>query len=156
MGLRQDIHEKTLADLELREVIGVSGATTAHDAVALMKEHGLGYVTVVDDAGKPRGVFTERSVIRLLMQNPAALSEPVSKWLDEDPPILKQSSPISKLLELMRSRSLRFVIVVDDEGKAVGVTGQRGLMEYIAEHFPRQVKVQTMESKLYMDQREGA
>ena len=156
MGLRQDIHEKTIADLDLREVIGVSGATTAQDAVALMKEHGLGYVTIVDDEGKPHGVFTERSLIRLLMQNPAALSEPVSKWLDQDPPILKQSAPIFKLLELMRSRSLRFVIVIDDAGKAVGVTGQRGLMEYIADHFPRQVKVQTMESKLYMDQREGA
>ena len=156
MGLRQDIHEKTIADLDLREVIGVSGATTAQDAVALMKEHGLGYVTIVYDEGKPHGVFTERSLIRLLMQNPAALSEPVSKWLDQDPPILKQSAPIFKLLELMRSRSLRFVIVIDDAGKAVGVTGQRGLMEYIADHFPRQVKVQTMESKLYMDQREGA
>ena len=46
--------------------------------------------------------------------------------------------------------------VLDDEGRPVGLTGQKGVMEYIAEHFPRQGKVQLMESKLHMDHREGA
>jgi hypothetical protein len=44
---------------------------------------------------------------------------------------------------------------VDRDGKPIGLTGQKGVIEFIVEHFPRQVKVQMMRSKLYMDAREG-
>ena len=45
---------------------------------------------------------------------------------------------------------------VDDAGRVTGLTGQKGLMEYVAERFPRQIKVQMMSSKLHMNTREGA
>ena len=64
---------------------------------------------------------------------------------------------IAKVLDAMQNHGMRFVIVLDDDGKAIALTGQRGMMEYIADHFPRQVKVHMIDdAKLYMDQREGA
>ena len=51
---------------------------------------------------------------------------------------------------------LQFVCVTDDEGQIVGVTGQRGIAEYVAESFPQQVAVQRLGCTPWMQQREGA
>jgi hypothetical protein len=56
----------------------------------------------------------------------------------------------------MQTKNLRFVVVTDEDGKAIALTGQKGLMEYVAEHFPQQVMVQRVGVKPYSSQREGA
>jgi len=48
------------------------------------------------------------------------------------------------------------VVVVDNDGIPIGVVGQRGLMIYLTEKFPRLVKVQPMDSRVALDSREGA
>ena len=47
------------------------------------------------------------------------------------------------------------VVVTDDDGRVDALTGQKGLMEYVAEHFPKQVMVQRIGSPVIQD-REGA
>jgi CBS domain-containing protein len=39
----------------------------------------------------------------------------------------------------MHAKNIRFVVVVDDEGRLSALTGQKGLMEYVAEQFHREV-----------------
>ncbi len=52
--------------------------------------------------------------------------------------------------------NVRFLVVVDDEGCVAGLTGQKGLMEYIAEQFPQEVLVQLVGTEPYPHSREGA
>lgn len=156
MGLYDDITREPISVLPLRELNAVQPDSSCRDAVALMRKKRLGFVLILDDQGRPAGMFTERQLIRLLLDDPKGLDEPVGSHMSKESRTLKHDAPIAKLIEKLQSLEWRFVCVVDGQGKAVGVTGQRGLMEYIADHFPRQVKVQEMDSKLYMDQREGA
>ena len=65
------------------------------------------------------------------------------------------TEPIANVIESMQSQKLRFIVVLDEQGKAVAITGQKGIMEYIADHFPRQIKVQRMSSDFFTGQREG-
>jgi hypothetical protein len=69
---------------------------------------------------------------------------------------VKQSDPIVNVLLAMQAQNVRFVCVLDDEGRAVALTGQKGLMEYIADHFPGQIMVQRIGCAPYIQQREGA
>ena len=156
MGLRQDILNHRVSELDLRDPLRVEPGTTCHDAIEAMRTHRVGYALVLDDAGKPVGMFTERHLVNLLVNNPAALDEPVAQHMNQTVNCLRNDKPIAEIIKKLRSPEWRFVCIVDAQGKAVGVTGHRGVMEYIADHFPRQVKVQMMRSKLYMDQREGA
>lgn len=156
MGLRQDILNDSIEKLELRELIAVRPTTSVRAAIGLMRRKGLGCAVAVDDAGKPLGKFTERALISLLMEHKDALDRRVGDHLAEEWVSLKITDPISKLLECMQEKGLRFVVVVDDDGRAIGLTGQKGLMEYVAEHFPRAVLVQPMVSRVGMDEREGA
>jgi len=156
MGLREDILKDPVSELEIRELLPVKPKDKIRAAVKLMRAKRLGCVVVVDDNGRPLGKFTEKELLALLLKSPAAMDEAVGDHMTSAWAFVEMTDPIAKVLDAMQSKGLRFVIVLDENGKAVGLTGQKGLMEYLAEHFPRQVKVQMMESKLYMDHREGA
>jgi CBS domain-containing protein len=156
MGLRHDLIHEPVSTLDLRELISAPGDTSVREAVAMMRQAKLGFVVLLDDHGEPTGLFTERRLTRLLLECPDCLEQPIDKQVERPVPTIRLDEPIANLVEMMQRKALRFVVVVDGEGHAVGVTGQKGVMEYVAEHFPRRVKVQLMESKLYMSHREGA
>ncbi|MCC5830549.1 MAG: CBS domain-containing protein [Phycisphaeraceae bacterium] len=157
MGLRQDIRNETVAGLSLRPVIRVLATSSVRQAAAKMREAGLGLVVVVDEYDKPLGRFSERDLIRLLAKSTAAIDDPVSRYMTPTEYCVKINDPIQQVFSRMEVYGRRFVCVSNEEGtRMVGLTGQKGLMEYVADHFPRQVKVQELEPKLYMEDREGA
>jgi len=157
MGLREDIMTETVDQLPLRRAVTVTPETSTEQAIKLMRESQLGCVFVVDEFDRPMGKFTERQVLSLVCDCDP-LDGPVLNHMVPIPDCgcVKKSDPIAKVLHGMRETRLRFLCVIDDKGKVVALTGQKGLMEYITEHFPRQIKVQMMASKLHMNSREGA
>lgn len=156
MGLRQNILTEPVSELNLRQVVTVSPETTIGQAIARMREGKLGCVIVCSEDGKPQGLFTERQVIRLLLEGTHVLDQPVKDHLATPESPTDRNAPIGDMTQKMLDRGLRFIIVTDEQGKATGISGQKSFVEFIAEHFPRQIKVQRMQSKLYMDEREGA
>ena len=157
MGLREDIMNETVSQLPKRRALTVPPDMTIDQACKLMRVDKLGCVFVVDDQGRPMGKFTERQVLKLIC-GCVPLEEPVSKHMVPIPECgcVRMTDPVVKVLEGMQQTRLRFLCVVDDAGKVVALTGQKGLMEYVTEHFPRQIKVQMMSSKMHMNTREGA
>lgn len=158
MGLRQSLREDTVGSLPLREVITVLPDSKVRQAIEKMIKKNIGCVVIVDEYDRPVGKFTERIMIRkLVSMGSAILDEPIKDHMIEIAGCVKINDPVEKVLEYMRNTGLRFVCVTDEAGqKIVALTGQKGSMEYIADHFPRAVKTQLMDSKLFMDEREGA
>jgi len=155
MGLRKDIREQPVTELELRKVIRVAPTDTLRHAIDLMKKDQLGGVVVVDDDGKVVGQFTDRDLIGLFLDRPDPLDEPIGRHACEVQVRISPTDPIAVIVERMQERRARYGIVMDEASQPVGLTGLKGVVEYIADHFPRQVKVQMMKSKLHMDEREG-
>jgi len=153
MGLRENISSEKVGELPLREAIAVAPSTTVREAVDRMRGKRLGCVVVVDDSGKPQGTFTEEELIKVLG---GGLDAAVGGHLSPQWASVRIDAPIASVLEEMKSKNLRFVVVTDEEGRAVALTGQKGLMEYVAEHFPQQVMVQRVGVKPYSAQKEGA
>jgi CBS domain-containing protein len=157
MRLEENVRRECVSDLPLREAIIIRPDTPVTAAIELMREKQLGCAIVVDSEEKALGTFTERTVIDLLLQQPSSLNElVVGDHLDAEWFAVKQSDPISTVLEMIQERSVRFVCVFDDDGKPVALTGQKGLSEYVAEHFPRQVMAQRVGGRPGMETREGA
>ena len=155
MGLRENLLTESISQLALREAIVVDPTTLIRDAVVLMRSKQLGCVIVAKEDRIPIGVFTERELIRLLARDASLLEEPVGSHLAPNWAIVKQSDPIVKALKAMQKNHMRFVCVTDVEGRAVALTGQKGLMEYIVEHFPQAVLTQMPGTKTFTE-REGA
>jgi CBS domain-containing protein len=156
MGLKQDLLNEKVSTLPLREPVTVSPDTIIRAAIASMKAKSLGCAVVVDYANKPLGTFTERSVIELLLSDPSVLDrKTVADHLDPKWIIVQQSDPVAKVLHAMQTNDQRFAVVVDEQGKVIGLTGQKGLMEFIADYFPEQVFCQRVGTPP-LSAREGA
>ena len=157
MGLKENLQTETVSKLPCREAILVPPDMSVRQAAEILQSKKLGCAVVVDPEGKPIGVFTERTLIALLLQQPDNLDNiPVRDHLEAEWFCAHDSDPISAVLDLVQNRGARFVCELDEQGKAIGLTGQKGLSEYIADHFPEQVMVQRVGGQLGMENREGA
>lgn len=156
MGLRENIVSEPVSSLPIREVLLVKRKTPVRETIRLMRERRLGCAIVVDSRNKPVGQVTERMVMRLLVERPAGLDETAEKIMESPVKLVPQDAPIGSMIRIMQKDAARYLCVVDEKGRAIGLTGQKGLMEYIAEYFPRQVKVQRLKSFMAWPEREGA
>ena len=145
-----------LCSLLVQVKVAAKPEETVRDAVRRMRDRQLGCVYVVDDNGKAIGMFSEVMLNRLLVTNPRALEDPLRRHMTEYWCCVKLTDPIVKILTAMQSRNVRFVCVLDSDGKVAGLSGQKGLMEYVADHFPGQVMVQRIGCAPYTQNREGA
>ena len=155
MGLQESLRTEKVEKLALREAIMVSPTVTVREAVERMVAARLGCVMVADAEERPLGTFTEEDLIQLLVNGSKGLDDRVDAHLSEKWASVRLSDPIAKVLLAMRLKNLRFVCVTNEESRVVALTGQKGLMEYVADHFPRQVMVQRVGLKLSTEQREG-
>jgi predicted transcriptional regulator len=157
MGLQECLHGEPVSNLPLREALVLDGDTVVRSAVQQMRAKGLGCAIVADPTGKPIGMFSEASLIDLLVNNPAAVdNDCVKNHLRKNWQTVKQSEPLIAVINALQEKKLRSVCITDDEGKPVAVTGHHGLVEYIAEHFPQQALVQRIGGKPGTTEREGA
>lgn len=156
MGLRENIRQEPVSRLALREPATAAPETSLREAIQLMRSKQLGCVIVIDNQRKPLGIFTERMLTRLLARNAAILTETLNEHMSEFWPSVRLTDSIEQVLDAMLEKDMRFLAVIDEEGCLAGLAGQKGLMEYVAEHFPGQVMVQRIGGAPYTQNREGA
>ena len=156
MGLHENIQQETVSRLALRTPVTTAPTGTVRDAVQKMHEVNLGCIIVIDEDRKPVGQFTEAMLVQLIRQNPEQLNEPLVDHMATQWPWVKLTDPIADVLEALETKNIRFLCVVDTDGRLAGLAGQKGLMEYVAEHFPGQVNVQRIGQEPYTQHREGA
>ena len=156
MGLYENIRTEPTRGLPLREAITVAPTSSVREAIMEMRQKRLGCAIVVDADDRPIGMFTETMLDRLLLEGSWQLDELIKVHMAEQVSCVKESDPIVLVLDALQSKDVRFVCVVDENGRVIGLTGQKGMMEYIAEHFPREVMVQRVGSSVCPPQREGA
>lgn len=156
MGLFENMKAEPVRNLNLRKPVLVNPEEKTRDVIQAMRKANVGCAILVDDERRPVGMFTESMLTQILAINPSALDESVGARAAERWPQLSLSDPIVSVLEALELKNVRFLSVVDENGKIAGLTGQKGLMEYVADHFPGQVMVQRVGQKSYMHNREGA
>ncbi len=156
MGLLENMQNEPVSRLALREPVTASPDTPLRDAIRRMRDGHLGCVIAVDDRHVPLGMFTESMLTQLLAREPSALDEPLGNHLSDRWPQVKMTDRIADVLGALQRENVPFLCVVDAEGRVAGLAGQKGLMKYVAEHFPQQVMVQRIGGTPYQHQREGA
>jgi len=156
MGLKENLRSDPLSRLALREPVVATAEATVRDGILQMRQRELGCVIVVDEDHRPLGIFTEGMLRRMIASNPAAVDEPICDHMARDVTWVRVADPVAKVLQAMQLKKTRFVGVIDAADRLVGLTGQKGLMEYVAEHFPQQVMVQRIGGPPYLVEREGA
>ena len=81
--------------------------------------------------------------------------EPVGQHAANSWPQVAMDDSVDTVLLALEAKDVRFLSVVDDDGRLAGLTGQKGVMEYVADHFP-EVPTQRVGQNPSMKTREGA
>lgn len=156
MGLSENIKKERVRDLPYRDAAMLGEDASIASAIEVMRAKRIGCAFVVDDKGRPLGFFTERKVIELLVQGYTNLDDiPLSEHLDETWFSVNQDAPLMDAVDAIQRRGARFLCVTDDDSRVVALTGQKGLAEYVADHFPNLVTVEQVGGTPGLD-REGA
>lgn len=111
----------TVQELMSRQLVTLDGAAPVSAAAKEMLEADVGAVLVEDD-GKVRGIVTDRDiVIRAVAHGRDVATTPLSDICSTDLTMVGPDDSLDEAVELMRTRAIRRVLVVDSQQRALGV-----------------------------------
>ena len=103
------------------DVATISQERSVSDALALLKERGIGALIVTGPNPPLVGIFSERDVVRALADRGAsALDSTVEALMSSDVTVCNEETTVTELMGLMTARRIRHVPVVSD-GHLVGM-----------------------------------
>lgn len=128
------ISVKQVLDQKGRSTYSVTPATTVFDALALMAEHDIGAVLVMEN-GQLRGIFTERDYARKLVLKGIASSRttPVSEMMTSNVQTVTPSDQLGAIMTTMTQKRFRHLPVVE-EGAVVGIITIGDVVRVVMEH----------------------
>ncbi|MCY0850262.1 CBS domain-containing protein [Sulfuracidifex metallicus] len=112
-----------VGELIKRKPVKVTPDSSIREACIVMKKEGVGSL-LVEDGGNPVGFFTERDVIRAVADG-VGLDEKVSTVMTQGVVTIQANKDVSEAILLMNNEGIRHLVVVDDQGKVIGVISMR-------------------------------
>lgn len=107
------------------ELHTVEPADTVGEAVAVMAQHRVGSVLVMEGT-KLLGIFTERDTVRALSLSHDAPRHQIVSWMTPEPKTVAPDADADEALKFMLDHGFRHLPVVED-GKVVGIVSMRDL-----------------------------
>lgn len=130
----------TIASLSgRRDILSVGVGASVRDVVALLAEHRIGAVPVLED-GRVVGIFSERDMIHALVERgAAALDLAVSERMTSPAITVDPGASVLGALSLMTQRRIRHLPVVEGD-RLVGFVSIGDLVKYRIERIEAEAK----------------
>jgi arabinose-5-phosphate isomerase len=106
----------------------VAPSARMNELLREMTGKGLGFTAVVDEAGKPLGIFTDGDLRRLIERGAALQSLSAAEVMHTRPRLVRADSLAVTAAELMEQHRITSVLVVDAAGLLVGALNSNDLM----------------------------
>lgn len=124
-----------LSELRFHAAITLAPSVTVKEAIAALREDPSGAVLLEDpDSRRIVGIFTERDVMIRLAGLEVDLSDPISKYMTEDPVILRDSDTIAVALNKMGDGGFRHIPLFHS-GELTGVVTANDLVRWVMARY---------------------
>jgi arabinose-5-phosphate isomerase len=111
-----------------KELPCVKTTDSIASALLEMTAKGLGMTAVVDASGVLVGIFTDGDLRRMLMQEVNVREQPITSVMTRNPVTLQQGQLAAAALQLMESRKINGLIVVDENARPLGAINMHDLL----------------------------
>ncbi|MCK5479111.1 MAG: CBS domain-containing protein [Methylococcales bacterium] len=122
-----------------RDVVIVNKTDSVQEAIGLMRSEHVGTVVVVEqinDSVVPVGVLTDRDVIvEVFAENVDLQSVNVGDVMSIDLVVVNESVDLMAAIKIMRSKGVRRIPVVNDDGALVGILSVDDVLDLLAEQM---------------------
>jgi CBS domain-containing protein len=135
-AVERSLMEEPVACLQPLRPLTVEAHMPLDAAIRFMHDHGIGCVLVTDAAGKLTGILTERDLLQKVAgkgYDPGRLQ--VADCMTAAPEWSKPGYPLGYALQRMIVSDIRYLPLVDDDGRPVGIVSSRDVIAYMANRF---------------------
>jgi CBS domain-containing protein len=102
------------------KVVTIGPDATVRQALALLAEHNIGALVVVDEATRPVGILSERDVVRAAARDEDVFGRPVNRLMTRDVIVGSPQDDLPSVGSTMTEKRIRHLPVVD-RGRLVGM-----------------------------------
>ena len=138
MSLERDLQSEQVIHLDLSGFTEVESGTTTRATVDLMQQNGHNCALILQE-GAIKGIFTDRDVLRKVVDAPAVWDGPIDTVMTPNPVTVHASDPADKALQIMDDHHFRNVPVLDNDGQVIGNLTHYAIIKYLADRFPESV-----------------
>ena len=132
-GLQKHLMEDTIGQIPSDRLVTVGPNDSVADAVARVKEVGIGQALVIED-GRLVGILTERDLLYKVAGPEVDLARtPVSRLMTPNPETVEAGDAIRVVVNKMSVGGYRHVPIVKD-GQPVGIISAKAVANYILKH----------------------
>ena len=116
------LEDLTAADVMTAAPLTCSVFSTVLEAVMIFRDANCGAVPILQE-GRPVGILTDRDVALSLADLPDAIGHPVSQVMKTQVITVAPTDSVARVCEVLRTQEVRRVLVVDPNGRLVGIIG---------------------------------
>lgn len=113
--------DRPASDIMSSDLIAFRREETIGDLMKRLKKRSRNHLPILDEEGKPTGVLRKESVYRMLQHRSRSLEDQLGDLPLEKLPEVKETAKVREAMELMTRASATKTLVVDEDGKLVGV-----------------------------------
>lgn len=121
---------RDILESKLPLIVTVAKNRRVADAVKIMSEKSVSGIFVVDENNKLVGIFTERDIVRCVVNNISFENETIENVMRKDITIFDPSMEISSAIAVTIKKNIRHLPVVEGD-KIVGIITFRDLVSYL-------------------------
>ncbi len=135
MRLLDTLQHEPITSLDLSYYITVSTDTPVRDVVEALRQSKRNCALVLQD-GRLVGIFTDRDVLRKVVDSPEIWDRPIETVMTPNPQALDEEATAAEALSLMERLHVRNVPVVRSNGEVVGNFTPYAIVRFLADTFP--------------------
>ena len=136
-----------ILEVKGREVLTARPDATVYDSLALLAEHEVGALLVVD-GGQPVGLFSERDYARKVILKGLSSRDVLVRDIMASPVIsVDVTLTVDKALGIMTERRIRHLPVLDGEGQLTGIVSIGDLVKDIIDE--QQATIDQLQQYIY-------
>ena len=115
---------RSCQDVMTKNPATCSSESPVVEAARLMEREGVGAIPVCEN-GRLEGIVTDRDIaVRVVAGGKDPRQTRISEVMTRDPECVKADEPVDRALEVMESRQVRRIPVIDGGGRLVGIIAQ--------------------------------
>ncbi len=128
--------EDPVARLHPRRPLTVDLLTPLTEAIDMIRKHHIGCVLATAADGSLAGILSERDLLHKVAGHGLELDQcAVQDFMTEVPETSGAEHPLGYALRRMIVSDLRYLPLVNETGRPVGIASSRDIIEYIAKTF---------------------
>lgn len=138
MSLESNLQKELVVHLDLKNFSQIESGLSVRESIATMRSEGNN-CAIVMKGSKVIGIFTDRDLLRKVVDAPATWDRPIDEVMTPSPITVSSTDPADAALDLMDRKHFRNVPVLDRAGAVIGNLTHYAIIKYLSDHFPESV-----------------